>query len=434
MTTIKEALVESNIWWKEEFNPRYHDRDIYADIAKYLPMPQIIALTGLRRVGKTTLMHKIIFDFIENKHDPGTIVYFSFDEFPNAELRDVIREYEMLTEKNIRTGKYLLLLDEVQKLNGWEDQLKRIYDNYRDNLKIIISGSESLFIRKKSKEALGGRIFEFRIDTLSFKEFLAFKGINFTPSGIYERELLMLLGEYSKTEGFPELIGVKDKEIILKYIKEGIVEKVIYRDIPRLFKVRDISTLDAILNILLDNPGHLIDLNNLSKELKISRQTASNYISYLEKSFLVRKLYNFSTGRRKIERKLKKYYPAVILDINFRDDDISRSKAFEWLIVTRLNSEFFWRDSYKNEVDIIASDKITIPVEIKHGKIDTTGLIAFMKKFNVNSGCIISYDREEELKIDNKYRIKVIPAFKFFLETTTISRPVFRTDYHQNIE
>jgi len=165
----------------------------------------------------------------------------------------------------------------------------------------------------------------------------------------------------------------------------------------------------------LDNPGQLIDLNSFSKDLKISRQTASNYISYLEKSFLVRKLYNFSTGRRKIERKLK-ILSAVILDINFRDDDISRSKAFEWLIVTRLNSEFFWRDSYKNEVDIIASDKMTIPVEIKYGKIDTTGLIAFMKKFNVQFRMHHILRSREELKIDNRYMIKVIPAFKFFLE------------------
>ncbi len=104
----------------------------------------------------------------------------------------------------------------------------------------------------------------------------------------------------------------------------------------------------------------------------------------------------------------------MLTDIIFKDDDISKSKSFEWLAVTQLKAEFFWRDPYKNEVDVIIADKKPIPLEIKYGKIDTKGLIAFMKKFNVDRGYIISHDREEELKV-NGNTIEIIPAFKFFL-------------------
>lgn len=417
MTQIRDALIESNRWWKEEYKIEYYERDLYKEISKYIPLPQIIALTGLRRIGKTTLMQKVVLDFINDGFDVRNIIYFSFDEFRNIEIKELMKDYEEFMEKDFKNGKYLLLLDEIQKVANWEDQIKRVYDIYGKNIKIIISGSESMFIKKRSKETLSGRIFEFKVENLSFKEFLRFKGIEYSPIGLYETELLKLFEEYTLNQGFPELVGIKDKDIIRKYIKESIVEKVIYRDIPQLFKIKDIGVLESLLEIIMEEPGQLIELTDLSKELKVSRQTLSNYFFYLEESFLIRKLYNFSRNKRKSERKLKKYYPSILLDLNFKDDDISKSKAFEWLVVTRLNAEFFWRDPYKNEVDVIIAQNNPIPLEIKYGKIDTTGLIVFMRKFKVNEGYIISHVREDSLKVDNNM-IKIIPAFKYFLMKT----------------
>lgn len=414
MPKIKDVLLESNPWWKEEFKIEYHEREIYAQISKYLPLPQIIALTGLRRVGKTTLMLKIAFDSIKGGFDARNVVYFSFDEFRDAEIREIMKEYETLMEKNFRQGNYLLILDEIQKLANWEDQIKRVYDIHGKNIKIIISGSESMFLKKKSKETLSGRIFEFKVETLSFKEFLTFKDMELEPTGLYEKELARLFEEYMLCQGFPEIVGIRDRQVIKKYVKESIVEKVIYKDLPQLFKIKDIAVLESLLGIIMEEPGQLIEISDLAKELKISRQTLSNYLVYLEESFLIRKLYNFSNSRRKTERKLKKYYPMILSDIIFKEDNISRSKVFEWLIVTRLNAVFFWRDPYKNEVDVIIADKTTIPIEIKYGKIDTSGLIAFMKKFKTDEGYIISHEKEDRLTVE-RYIINVIPAFKFLL-------------------
>ncbi len=190
------------------------------------------------------------------------------------------------------------------------------------------------------------------------------------------------------------------------------MERVIYRDLQHLFKIKDIAILESLLGIIMEEPGQLIELTNLSKELKLSRQTLSNYLVYLEEAFLIRKSYNYSKNQRKTERKLKKYYPAIVSDLIYKDDDISRSRVFEWLIVTRMDAGFFWRDSYKNEVDVVIPGKIPVPIEIKYGKIDTNGLIAFMKKFKIPEGYIISYEKEELIKIDS-YKINVIPAFKF---------------------
>jgi predicted AAA+ superfamily ATPase len=108
MTQIREILVESNKWWKTSFTVEYKERDVYTEISKYLKLSQIITFTGLRRVGKTTLMFKIIQDYIKNGFNPKNILYFSFDEFRETDIREILNEYEKIVEKNLENEKYLL--------------------------------------------------------------------------------------------------------------------------------------------------------------------------------------------------------------------------------------------------------------------------------------------------------------------------------------
>ena len=416
MTQIKDVLLELNPWWKQDFKAEFKEREVYSKIQKFMPLRQILAFTGLRRVGKTTLLRKIIEDAITKENfDPKRVMYFSFDECREAEIKEVLRSYEELTENSLREKRSLVVLDEVQKASNWEGQVKSIYDLYEKHVNIIVSGSESLFIRSKSKETLAGRIFEFKIEPLSFREFLRFKEAKFEPIPLYKRELEKLFEEFTLTQGFPELIGIQDKEIIKKYLKESIIEKVVFQDMQRLFPIKDASLIESLLSIFLEEPGQIIEISDLANDLNVSRQTLSNYILYLEDAFLIRKLYNFSRNRRKVERKLKKYYPTIVSPtLVFRQDDVSKSKVFEWLIVNQLQAEFFWRDPYKNEVDIVLFDKTIMPIEVKYGKIELEGMRSFMEKFKVKEGCIISRNVEEKKKTDGR-TISIIPAFRFLL-------------------
>ena len=113
---------------------------------------------------------------------------------------------------------------------------------------------------------------------------------------------------------------------------------------------------------------------------------------------------------------MKKYYSTIISpNLLFKDDELSNSRVFEWLIVNQLKAGFFWRDPYKNEVDIVLVGKKTTPIEVKYGKIEISGLLAFMKKFDITQGYVISHNLEEKRKSKGKI-IFVIPAFKFLLE------------------
>ena len=417
MITLKTQIQEINEWWTTgKINLYYKDRTIYSEIKEYFKYKQIICLTGLRRVGKTTLLKKIINDYLEQNFDNHNIIYFSFEEYKDIDIRDILQEYKDLFLINKLTEKYLLILDEIQKLKDWENKVKAIYDQY-PNIKIIITGSESTFIRTRSKETLAGRMFEFKINPLSFKEFISFKEKQFDNLNLYSQELKLLFLEYLKTQGFPELLDFKDEIAIKRYLVDNIIDKTI-NDIIKQYKIKNIDLLYKLSHIILEDPGRIIDTDSISRDLQVSRNSVSNYLIYLQDGFFLKKIYTYSNNQRTSERKQKKYYPFIISpELTFSLDPVVVSKAFESLIVTQLDSKFFWRDKYKHEIDVLLiKDKNPIPIEIKFGKIDAYDSIkAFLRKYKQNELTVITFEKEETIKLD-KYTIKLIPAYKYFLE------------------
>jgi len=415
MTQISDYLLDFNPWWGDSFSSSSKPRIIFDSILKFFGKRQIIALTGLRRVGKTTLMLRLVDSLLEKGFDSKKILFFSFDEFPSVLFRDVISEFELKMGFDGKNRDYYVFFDEIQKVSNWENQLKTIYD-LNPNLRIVVSGSESLFIKSKSKESLAGRMFEFTILPLSFREFLVFKGKDSLDCFVDKKELLLLFNEFLLTQGFPELIGEKDKEFIRKYISEGILDKVLYKDLQRMFKIKDMGGFESVVRIIMNDPGQIIEVNNLSKQLGLQRSVVSSYLVLLEKAFLVRRLFNFSKNERKSSRKLKKYYPVILPPVLlFKEDSFSRSIVFESILVNQLGGEFFWRDQYKNEVDVILTGKELLPVEIKFGRIELKGTLEFLKKFKLKKGVILTFNEEREIK-GTGFVINVVPAWKWLLE------------------
>lgn len=410
---ISFILKETNPWWKQKtysYN-NYFPRQIFPQIQRFFELPQIIAMVGLRRTGKTTLMLKMIESFLK-KLKNRNILYFSFDDFSSLDIEDILLVYsEIFADVDLKKERFLFCFDEVQKLENWQEKIKRLYDNYR-NIKIILSGSESLFIRKKGKETLGGRIFEFDICPLTFKEYLSFTGKNdfLNNTQLYKREIIKQYWHYMKINGLPELVNIEDSLVIYKYLKESIIDKIIFRDIPELFGINNVNILSDILDVIIFYPGQIIDTVNLSNEMGISRQSISQYLGYLEKAFLVKKLYNFSKNMRKQKRSLKKYYPAIVfpdlVDSNF-------PFCFENSLVWQLDAQFFYRDKYQYEVDIIKANNTNdiTPIEIKTGKIDIEGMKYFMKRYKLNKGIVLSVEKEGA-----ENNIKIIPFYKYLLK------------------
>lgn len=411
---IRRTLIDSNPWWEGNRKKGLKERALEEEIAKYIDKRQIISVTGLRRCGKTSLFYRLINQLLDN-HEAENILYFSFDGFSKVGVREILDEYEKIHRKSFKKEKIFIFLDEVQKLDDWQEKVKRIYDNF-ENLKIFVSGSESLFFRK-SKESLAGRIFEFHLNTLTFPEFLDFRGINYEKVELKKGKIRRAFEDYLLTGGFPELAEPSDEEFIQKYLRESVIEKIIFRDIPEIFPVRNPSDLETIFNLLIDNPAQVLSIQSISSDLDLTRQTASKYLKYLEMSYLIKKAYNYSKSGRKRERKLKKYYLSVpALSLLRKKDLKTKSRVFEALLALQVGSDYFWR-SGKKEVDLVAkqNDQL-IPIEVKYrDRKEYSGLFEFMDRHDIKRGTVITKDMEEAEEKDGK-KIGFIPGWKFLLE------------------
>jgi len=420
------VIEKYNFHWREGFFYNFpKKRFLFKDIVEEIESKQIVSLIGLRRTGKTTILKQVIDHLIKSKKVKREyILFYSFDE-EQPKIGEIVTEYETKSGKELLgiKDKIYIFLDEIQKLKNWQNQVKYYYDNYQ-NIKFFVSGSSSFFIKKHTRESLAGRIYEFVLNPLSFEEFLIFKnkGQMLKKKNLFEDTLKKEFLSYQKRQ-FIEIID-ESEERVAKYIKT-MIEKIVYQDIPKIFPIENEELLMRILKIIASNPGMLSDYGSLSKELGISRVTLSNYFFYLNESFLIKKLYNFSRNMLTSEKKMKKFYLTTTSFFPFLNNEIDESKLIENLIVAFVDAKFFWRTPQKYEIDVILKEKSKIiPIEVKYkeyiSKKDTKNLLRFCEKFNVEEAVMITQSKSNEeifkLKSGNKIRIKFIPAWKFLLQ------------------
>lgn len=411
-------MLKYNRHWEKGFvYPYAKKRDIFEKLVDLLPKKQIIELAGLRRTGKTVLFFQLIKQLIETGQNPFSIWYFTFDE-GEVDLDALFQKFSAETQLNFKKEKIYIFFDEIQKLDNFQSQLKVYYDLY-PNLKFFISGSTSLFIRKKTQESLAGRIISLFLYPLNFREYLRFKEreeISEKPA-LFAAEIEKEFEVFLESQ-FIETAMMKTVEEKREYML-SIAKKIIYEDIPQIFPVENPEILWKISRIIAQEPGMIINLQNLSDDLGISAKTLSKYLFYLEESFLVRKIYNFSKNLLTSERKLKKYYLASPSFSAAVSDFIEKGKLAENFVISLKNYQFFWRDNYGHEVDFVdASDDKIIPVEIKYrNKVlprEMKNLLIFAKKFKTQKAVLVEKRVDREIIRYESLEIEKCPIFFLF--------------------
>jgi len=410
-----------NPWWKDgKVSPELtgRKRKIFDEIVKYVGKRQIVLFTGLRRVGKTTLMYQIIDELLGKGVDPYTVFYFSFDEM-KYDLDELIKQYETdVLREAVSKKKVFLFLDEIQKLQGWPSKVKLLYDA-NPKLKIFLTGSAQITMWRGTRESLAGRFFDFTIKPLDFEEYLAFKGIKIDPDRekIFEQDLKKHTAEYLKTGGFIEAMDL-DGPMLRKYFKESLLERVVFVDIPQAFKLDLPELLMKLLSITASRPGFYLDYKNLSNDLKVDQRTISNYIAYLEYALFLQRLYNYSRNLLTSEKKVKKLYlcsTAFTLALN---PQAGLPAVLEQFFVNSLDAKFFLKTPQKEEIDIIyAGNGPVIPVEVKIkekiDKDDVKTLFKFLERNNLRNAVLITLGTETALKKD-KVTIQAVPYWKYW--------------------
>ncbi len=442
------TLQSINTWWtgrpvpktiKKAENKRmifYHLFD------ECLPKSEIIAITGPRQVGKTTLMGQMIEkQIISQKVDPKRIVYVPLDSdilemYSENVLFDsltVFFDFIVKEAPDNLSSKVYVYLDEVQAIEKWTDKLKA-YELY-DNIKFIVSGSSQSKLMQDASESLVGRILFKPVMPMKFREVMEFhiprdkqshqleysasilrqsleKSLSLgDPTELYQTikrlrveiyaelpKIKKILNDYLIKGGYPGVLKLKYSEASEKL--DTYLQLVVYKDIYRIFKTRKPSEIMNLLIYLATASGQKINYDSASRKLGIDPRVVARYIDHLKVVFLVKESPVFISKRLKRVTKSKKVYVSDVghrnvllralsenILLNSDAGLVIQTAVFDhacrlrFFLTGHREHEIFYWENGKGEVDIVVQllDGKALPIEVK-SRSGKTG-VASIKRF-----------------------------------------------------
>lgn len=399
MITSKESILKVltayNPWWKTgNVNPKMtknYKRFAFYEAMKRLTDKDIrrsVVLTGTRRVGKTTIQYQMIEALLEMGVAPQKIVFISMDH-PMLKLSQFQDMLECYHENIYPDQDVYYFFDEVQYAQDWDKWLKTIYDNQPET-KVVATGSASPVLIKGSRESGAGRWTVIQVPTMSFYEYCELLGVDKpdipedlkVTSLLYktqiERNQIMLqlskvqnhFMRYLQVGGFPELALAENDLMAQQIMREDVVDKVLKRDLPSLYNIRNATELERIFLYLCNVSSEIVSIEAITKELNgVSRTTVENYIEYLESANLIYQSWPVDMAGKKVLKASPKIYiadaairNAVLMDDSILTDTTQMGKVVETAVYKHVvafyyqiaTSVGYFRGGRKNkEVDIV---------------------------------------------------------------------------------
>ncbi len=282
-----------------------------SEIKKFIDVPLVKILAGVRRCGKSTILDMIKDELISNKNiQHQNIISRKYNEIFYDDMTSK-EMYNDLVEQFVNENKYYLFLDEIQEIKDWEKVINDIFEKY--NVDIYVTGSNSKLMSSEISTYLSGRYVSIPIYTLSFKEYLMFKNKE-------NNDLKEMFDEYVQYGGFP-LIGISNFDPSSAYqVVDGIYCAVITRDISKRHKIRNKDLFDRTIKYVIENVGKTFSANSIVKFLKNEKRTLSiesiyNYLKWLEEAFIIYPCSRYDIQGKSVLKTQEKYY---LSDIAFK--------------------------------------------------------------------------------------------------------------------
>ncbi len=410
---ILKVLTAFNPWWKTgAVNPKMsktYKRFAFHEAMKRMDQTDIrrtVVLTGTRRVGKTTIQYQMIETLLARGVAPQKIVFISMDH-PMLKLSGVNEVLECYHENIYAEQDVYYFFDEIQYAQDWDKWLKTIYDIQPDT-QVVATGSASPALIKGNQESGAGRWTVIQVPTMSFYEYCEIldldrpelpKTLKMTqmlhmPQQDRTKIMLQLskvqnhFNRYLQVGGFPEL-ALADNDIMAQQImREDVVDKVLKRDLPSLYNIRNATELERIFLYLCNVSSEIVSIDAIAKELSgVSRPTVENYIQYLESANLIYQSWPVDmAGKRVLKSKPKIYIAdaairnAVLMDDSLLTDPVEMGKIVETAVYKHVAAFYYqkatsvgyFRGGKKNkEIDIVVdyhnSGNILIEVKYREG-------------------------------------------------------------------
>jgi len=350
-----DLLYQFNPWWEGDFpQVQFKQREKYMSVLRQsYNQKQIVFMTGLRRVGKTTLMKLILKDLIDKKDvAPNCIFYVSLDDYllKKYNIIEILSEFRKIHKTKI-DKKIYVFLDEITYKKAFHIQLKNIYDS--QNVKIFAASSSSSMMKDK-KAYLTGRSVSLEVQPLDFEEYKDFKGIQLKKrdAQLYQS----YFRDYIREGGLPENVLHPSREYLM-----NLVEDIIQKDITAFHGLKNSQLVRDFFTLLMERSGKQMSINKMSHILNISPDTSKRYLGYFESTYLI---YLVARWGKTNERLLspKKIY-ACDLGIKYLfvgERDIG--SYFENYIYLKLKNkkELYYLYENGTEIDFYTSDKMLI--------------------------------------------------------------------------
>lgn len=407
---ILKVLTAFNPWWKTgAVNPKMtktYKRFAFHEAMKRLDqndLRRIVVLTGTRRVGKTTIQYQMIDTLLKRGIDPAKIVFISMDH-PMLKLSGVNDVLEAYHENIYADQDVYYFFDEIQYAQDWDRWLKMIYDMQPDT-NVVATGSASPALVKGNQESGAGRWTVIQVPTMSFYEYCelldlerpqlpkTLKMTQMLHMTQPERSRIMMqlqkvqnhFNRYLQVGGFPEL-ALSDNDIMAQQImREDVVDKVLKRDLPSLYNLRNATELERIFLYLCNVSSEIVSIEAIAKELSgVSRPTVENYIQYLESANLIYLSLPVDMAGKKVLKASPKIYiadaairNAVLMDESLLTDPIEMGKIVETAVYKHVAAFYYqqatsvgyYRGGRKGkEIDIVVDkpNAYNILIEVKY--------------------------------------------------------------------
>ncbi|ODS43040.1 MAG: hypothetical protein MSIBF_07310 [Candidatus Altiarchaeales archaeon IMC4] len=353
---MEKILHRYNLWWGGEVEFTYNPREIFPEIWNTISDNKITVLTGLRRVGKTTLMKMVIAALIKQKTDPTRILYVSLDNiaFLDIGISDIVEEFRKINRIPFKEKVYLFL-DEAGYKKDYEIELKNLFD--MGNVKIFVSSSSTSILKSKVPY-ITGRTKTINVLPLNFKEFLDFREIKIKSedAGLYKS----YFEDYLKIGGLPEYVLTEDAGILTE-----LIEQVIYKDVIAFHQIKEGKTVLELFRLLCERVGKPFTYNKLSKVLGTSPESIKRYITYFEDAYL---FYTIERYARSLNERVYSPKKVYVGDVGLRNVTVGfkdKGSLYENLVFLKIKDKkpgYYYKAGV--ELDFVFEDTL---LECKYG-------------------------------------------------------------------
>lgn len=329
-------------------------RDIVNAIIKYGMKYPVIAITGPRQSGKTTMLKSVFPDYEYVSLENPDIRNFAEND-PNGFLNRYPRK---------------TIFDEVQRVPSLFSYIQTKVDESGEMGQFILSGSQNFHLMENITQSLAGRVAIFKLFPFDFQEL--------QTAGLLPDEYLEIL-----IKGFYP--AIYDRDIPSKIFYSNYVQTYVQRDVTELIAIKDVQLFQNFLGLCATQAGQLLNLSSLANECGISQPTAKSWLSALENSYILFQLFPYHENFSKRIVKTPKLYfydtglLCYLLKISTSDQIIAhpiKGNLFENMMISeyvkRIHHKYnfqdvwFWRDSTGHEVDLIIQNGLQLNlVEIK---------------------------------------------------------------------